>query len=280
ALEHHLQAPEALQQLGRRLVADPRDARDVVRGVALESVEVGDELGRDAVALDHRFAVIDLGLGDAAARGHHAYAVLDQLEAVAVAGNDHHLDALRARLPRERGDHVVRLVAGDLDVAVAEGLHQRLHLRPLLRQEVGSLLGTRAEPGGRANGYATFAASWRRLLQRRSTTWPSGWPPATPSPRSSATTSGCTRSSAPATLRSSAPTPGSGRSRSSTPRGRASPVCSGAWCSRSPTSTRPSRPCRTTCRVNATPTTSSPSRAPRGWVWGSSAGSRPRSSTT
>ena len=34
------------------LVADARDAGDVVRRVALEAVEVGDELGRDAVAVD------------------------------------------------------------------------------------------------------------------------------------------------------------------------------------------------------------------------------------
>ena len=47
-----LQRPELLQQLGGGLVADPRDAGDVVGRVALEPVEVGDQLGADAVAVD------------------------------------------------------------------------------------------------------------------------------------------------------------------------------------------------------------------------------------
>ena len=88
--------PYSLEQLRGRLVADARDARDVVRGVALQAEEVGDQLGRDAVAVDHRLAVVDLRVGDAAARGHHPHARLDQLEHVAVAGHDHHVDALLA----------------------------------------------------------------------------------------------------------------------------------------------------------------------------------------
>ena len=76
----------------------PGTPGDVVRGVALEPDEVGDQLGRDAVAVDHRLAVVDLRVGDAAAGGHHPHARLDQLEEVAVAGDDHHVDApARAR---------------------------------------------------------------------------------------------------------------------------------------------------------------------------------------
>jgi len=52
-----------LQQLGRGLVADSRDARDVVGGVALEPIEVGDLLGRDAVAVDHRLVQVRVVLG-------------------------------------------------------------------------------------------------------------------------------------------------------------------------------------------------------------------------
>ena len=44
---------ELLQQLRGGLVADARDARDVVGRVALEPEEVGDQLRRDPVALDH-----------------------------------------------------------------------------------------------------------------------------------------------------------------------------------------------------------------------------------
>ena len=66
--EHGLEVAEALEQLGGGLVADARDAGDVVAGVALEADEVGDLLRRDAVALDHALAVVDLGVGDPAAR--------------------------------------------------------------------------------------------------------------------------------------------------------------------------------------------------------------------
>ena len=67
-LEHGLEVAEALQQVGGGLVADARDAGDVVARVALEADEVGDQLRRDAVAVDHALAVVDLRVGDAAAR--------------------------------------------------------------------------------------------------------------------------------------------------------------------------------------------------------------------
>ena len=65
-LEHLLERAELLQELGRGLVADPGDAGDVVRGIALEADQVGHQLRRHAVALDHSFGVVDLGVGDAA----------------------------------------------------------------------------------------------------------------------------------------------------------------------------------------------------------------------
>ena len=138
--EHLLERAEALQQLAGGLVADAGDAGDVVRGVALQAVEVGDQLGRDAVAVDHRLAVVDLRLGDAARGRHHLDEAVgvDQLEGVAVAGDDHHrhgrLGAQRAL--GERGDHVVGLVALDRDVGVAERLDQRFHRGPLLLEQV------------------------------------------------------------------------------------------------------------------------------------------------
>ena len=97
--EDLLERAEALQQLGGGLVADPRDAGDVVRGVALQAVEVGDQLGGDAVAVDDRLVVVDLGVGDPAPGGHHLHARLgiDDLEGVAVAGDDHHRHAGVAR---------------------------------------------------------------------------------------------------------------------------------------------------------------------------------------
>ena len=86
----------------------------------------------------HRVAVVDLGLGDPARGAHHPHPLADQLVGVAVAGDDHHRDPLLARLAGQRGDHVVGLVALDLDVGVAEGLDQRHQVRPLLAQQVGA----------------------------------------------------------------------------------------------------------------------------------------------
>ena len=135
--EHALEVAVLLEQLRRRLLADPRDARDVVRGVALEAHEVRDQLGRDPVAVDHRVAVVHLRLRDPATGGHHSHARLDQLEEVAVAGHDHHVEALVARAAGDGGDHVVGLEALHAHVLVAEAVHERLHVRPLLREQVG-----------------------------------------------------------------------------------------------------------------------------------------------
>ena len=135
--EDLLERAELLQQRGAGLLADPGDAGDVVGGVAFEADQVGDQLGRDAVALDHPVAVVDLGLGDPARGRHHPDPVADQLVDVAIAGDDHHRDPRLLGLPREGADHVVGLVALDPDVGVAERFDQRHQVRPLLAQQVG-----------------------------------------------------------------------------------------------------------------------------------------------
>ena len=137
-VEHALDRAELLEQLRGRLLADPGDAGDVVGGVALEPDQVGDELRRDPVALDHRLGVVDLRVGHAAGGRHHPDPVTDQLVGVAVAGDDHHRDVLVARLLDERGDHVVGLEALDRDVGEAEGIGERREVRPLLLEQVGA----------------------------------------------------------------------------------------------------------------------------------------------
>ena len=146
--QHGLEVAEALQQVRGRLVADARDAGDVVGGVALEPDEVRDQLRRDAVAVDHALAVVDLRVGHAAARAHDPHAVVDELVGVAVARDDHHGDPALLGLLGERGDHVVGLVALDGDVAVAERLHERAQVRPLELEQVGPA--TSAGPCSRA----------------------------------------------------------------------------------------------------------------------------------
>ena len=90
--EHVLQPPEALDQLAGGLVADAGNAGDVVRGVSLQAVEVGDHLGGNPVAIDDRLTVVDLRLGDPPRGRHHLDQPLlvDQLEDVTVARHDHH----------------------------------------------------------------------------------------------------------------------------------------------------------------------------------------------
>ena len=134
--EHALEVAELLQQVGGGLVADAGDAGDVVGGVALEADEVRDQLGRDAVALDHALAVVDLRVGHAAGGRHDPHALVDQLVGVAVAGDDHHGDAALLGLLGQGGDHVVGLVALDRDVPVAERFDQGAQVRPLQLEQV------------------------------------------------------------------------------------------------------------------------------------------------
>ncbi len=135
-LEHALQRPPRLQQLRGGLVADPGNAGDVVGRVALEPVEVGDQLGADAVAVDHLLGPVELGLGDPPRGGHDLDVLVDELEGVAIAGDDRHLDAVGLGPLGERGDHVVGLEALDAIVGVAERVDQRLHVRVLLAQQI------------------------------------------------------------------------------------------------------------------------------------------------
>ena len=78
--------------------------------------------------------VVELRLGDPARRRHDLDEALgvDELEGVAVAGDDHDRDPLLARALGERRDDVVGLEAVEADVRVAERLDERLEVRPLL----------------------------------------------------------------------------------------------------------------------------------------------------
>ena len=146
-LEHPIERAELLQELGRGLVADPGHAGDVVRGVALEPDEVGDQLRRHPVALDHPLGVVDLGVGDPARGGHHPDSVANELVDVAIAGDDHHRDLGLARAASQGRDHIVGLEPLDLDVAKAKRLGERRQVRPLLLEQVGPRLTLRLVVG-------------------------------------------------------------------------------------------------------------------------------------
>ena len=94
-------------------------------GVALEADEVRDLLGRDAVAGLDALGRVDLRILHAARRHHQADVLRHELERVAVGRDDAGLDPRLVGARRERRDHVVRLPALELEVAVAERLDDR-----------------------------------------------------------------------------------------------------------------------------------------------------------
>ena len=106
-----VEAVELVDPLRGVALADAGDAGQVVGGLADDRRELGIAVGRDAVLL------LDVGRGEpgqvahAAHRVEHGGVLGDQLDGVAVAGEDQHLHALGERLGDEGGDDVVGLVA-------------------------------------------------------------------------------------------------------------------------------------------------------------------------
>ena len=134
--DHLLERAVLRDQLARGLVADSRDAGDVVRRVALEADEVGHLIRAHAVAQLDPLGRVDVDVRDAA-RGHHQGHVLGaELERVAIGRDDARLDAGLVGARRDRGDDVVGLPPLELEVAVAESLDDRAEVRELLAQEV------------------------------------------------------------------------------------------------------------------------------------------------
>ena len=105
----------------------------------LRPMKSGISLGRHAEALDDGRRRVDLDVGDAASRGHHPDVVVDELQRVAVAGDDDGADALALRRLGERPEDVVGLVARLDQVDEAERLDELGKARPLLREQVGHL---------------------------------------------------------------------------------------------------------------------------------------------
>ena len=135
--DHLLERAVLGDQLAGGLVADPGDARDVVGGVALEPDEVRNLVGADPVAELDPLGRVDVHVRDAARRHHQDDVRGAELEGVAVGRDDGRLHARLVRAGGERRDHVVRLPALELEVAVAERLHDRAEVRELLAQQVG-----------------------------------------------------------------------------------------------------------------------------------------------
>ena len=125
-------------QLGRRLLPHPGHARQVVGRVAAQRGVLRVERGRDAGALLDAGLVVERVVGHAALVVEHLdVRVLDELVAVAVAGDDDDVVARVAALRGERGDDVVGLDAGHLEDRDAERLDHLADQAHLLAQDVG-----------------------------------------------------------------------------------------------------------------------------------------------
>jgi hypothetical protein len=136
-LDERVEAAVLGDPLGRRLRADTRHAGQVVAVVADESREIAVVLRRHAVLLQHAGRIAPRHVGHAAHEVQDRDVVVDQLERVAVTRADQDLHALLAGLAGERGDHVVGLVAGLLDVLDAQRVEHLLDQRDLPSEGIG-----------------------------------------------------------------------------------------------------------------------------------------------
>ena len=109
-----------LDQLGGRLDADTRNARNVVDGVAGQRLHIDDPIRCDTELLLH-FVRPDGAVVD---RVEHDDPRTDELHQVLVRGDDGHFRTRLARNAGVGGDQVVRLPAVALDAGHLEGPHR------------------------------------------------------------------------------------------------------------------------------------------------------------
>ena len=157
--QNRLQIAELGDQVGGGLFADAGDAGNVVRRVAHQRLVVGNQLRREAVALVDGIAVVDAEITEAFDAGEHRDdMVVDELQQVAVPGDDDHLVAVAGAGAGEAADDIVGLVPGPLVDRDVEGIDQ-LADAPDLLDKVGWGLGARrlvAVEGLVAKGAAAF----------------------------------------------------------------------------------------------------------------------------
>ena len=151
-----VEAIELRQPLRGGLGADAGDAGQVVAGLPHQGRELGVARGGDEILRLDRLRRHAREVGDAPQGVEHGDAVVDELQRVAVAGDDEHLEALRLGLGGEGADEVVGLVAGQLDVGDPQRVEDLLdegHLPLELlgrRRPLGLVLGVLLGAEGRA----------------------------------------------------------------------------------------------------------------------------------
>ncbi len=125
-----------VDQLGRGLDPDARNARHVVDAVAAQRLHLDHLVGPDAELLAH-LGFADMAIGHRIE--HHHAVVRDELHHVLVGRDDGHLGAGLDRMPRVGRDQIVGLVVGHLDLADAESVRRAAHKVELRHQIVRRL---------------------------------------------------------------------------------------------------------------------------------------------
>ena len=145
---HTLERAEVVQQLHGGLFADAGHARNVVRRIAHERLEVNQANWVEAVFLAESGGVVGLigGLSHAGGDQHNGRAAADQLEAVPVTGDDHAGVAVLVRAAADGAEQVIRLVACLFAAGNAQSIEHLLCNRQLRRQLIrhplaGGLIG-------------------------------------------------------------------------------------------------------------------------------------------
>ena len=134
------QAAVLQDPLLRRLLAHARDTGQIVRRVAAQRGEIRVLRRRQSVLLLHRFRREAMERRHAAHGVEDGRRVVDELQGVAVTGDDERLEALRQRLGGQRGDDVVGLVVLLLQRDDAHFLEHLLQQRHLAAELLGGLL--------------------------------------------------------------------------------------------------------------------------------------------
>ena len=140
-VEDVLERSVGADELRSRLLADARHARQIVARVAAQRGVLGILRGGDAAPLEDARLVVERVVGDAALVVEDLdVRVGDQLVRVAVARDDDHVDPVGCRVRGERGDHVVGLDAGHLQLPDLECLEHLVDQGELGGEQVGGLL--------------------------------------------------------------------------------------------------------------------------------------------
>ena len=128
-----------LYDLRGRLLAHPRHAGNIVRGIAHQRLHIDEFFRRDAVTLFHVRRIVILHLGPALLRFRDAdfHMFRGKLQGIPVAGDDGDVHPLLLAKVRDRPQKIVRLQAFFLDDLDIHGSQDFLDHRHLLPQFLG-----------------------------------------------------------------------------------------------------------------------------------------------